>query len=775
MTHLIYDPLIQALGSTVLHSFWQATLLAILLWLVSRSAKLSAAHRYWLGMGALASQLFISLATLKSLYVPASKAVFTEATIMTWIDDNPTPVLTNYTAGELGFDLTLLEKLYFGLALVWLLGLVFGALRLIGGHLYIRSRYRKKLLPIPVLWEEMSLSIATKLKISGDELLDKIRISARIASPAMIGLFRPLILFPLSVVNQLEPEEVEALLAHEIVHYASKDHWWNFCQSCVEILFYFNPAIHWIGKRIREEREFRCDRRVAELGIDPIVYAKSLYRVEEQRLVSTRHALAARSGSLLGRIEQLLRNTPNYYHMKPGLLLFLLLLVGTLFSSKAVLPDLLKGSESELESPALVDDLDYQGSNVDAPTIMRDTIDPNRTTTTRTRSTTRSMMSTTRNGEDIELEKVNGRITKFKINGKTIPPSEYEEHTQLLNELDNIPKPPAPPAPPAPPIRPGFPTPPAPPAPPAPPVPGDGDRFGYRIERYESSDFPGERFEFNINEDRMLFNLPGTDSIFNLDFSELQNLARHRGMLDEDGELLPEYEMEMEKIADEWAESLFRLRDEVSELDKSLFRMSIETDDDEETFRLRMQTEDGEYDVLDLSGGGEFPLRFQWQDEDGETHNLGDYLRGSIFGEGSFDLDWTDENGDTTYNDRGEITGFVDRNNDRRVTITRDKDMESLRDDRTADLFARVDRDDNRPHKISSARFLRLVKDFQRRGLIEGGKIDRFQINEKRMKINGKKVSSSVFNRFAREYAANNRIEWSELNEFDISYEKGDF
>ncbi len=69
MTHLIYDPLVQALGSTVLHSFWQATLLAIVLWLISRRSGFSATRRYWLGMGALAAQLLISLATLKSEYI----------------------------------------------------------------------------------------------------------------------------------------------------------------------------------------------------------------------------------------------------------------------------------------------------------------------------------------------------------------------------------------------------------------------------------------------------------------------------------------------------------------------------------------------------------------------------------------------------------------------------------------------------------------------------------------------------------------------------------
>jgi beta-lactamase regulating signal transducer with metallopeptidase domain len=736
MIHFVYDPMIQALGTTVLHSFWQATLLALVLWLLSRNSSLSASKRYWLGMGALGVQLLASLATLAFNYEPPGKGNEGVVTVFNWVEGFDQPTVSSFSTAALDFDLTLLEKIYFGLALVWLLGLVFGSLRLIGGHLYVRARFRKQLLPIPEKWEKMAHALAGQLKINGEDVLDRIRLTTRVSSPLMIGLLRPLILFPFSMVNQLDPEEVEALLAHELSHYAAKDHWWNFAQSCVEILFYFNPAVHWIGKRIREEREFRCDYHVSELGIDPIIYATSLYRIEEQRLVAAQHALSARPGSLLSRIERLLRNTPNYYHMKPGLLLFLLLLVGTLFSSRPSLPELFP--EILLENKLTAEELTATAAQSGEIASLSDTIKP--------RSESRQVIVMQRNGEEVELEKINGKISRLQIDGRVIPPSEYGNHTALVRELENVPPPPAPPTPPVPPTPGAVPTPPVPPTPPAPPRPG-------------SSDFFGQEFEMDINEDRMIFNIPGTDSVFNMDFQELGNLSwlgEVFSRIDADGELSREDEMAIEAAAEEWKDNLFVMRKDLKKMGddmKSLFNMKFQTDEEEGSFRILMSTEDGEREVFEMYGNEEQPFHMEWTDEDGAVHRLAEVME-------EIELDGIQERFEDAR--ARENRAIIIDGNARALA-----EMNELRDIEASALFGSARREGG-VHKISAQKFISLAKEFQRRGLIDGSKVSSIDINSKKMKINGKKVSSELFDRYVREYESRHNIGWLELGKFNI-------
>jgi hypothetical protein len=74
------------------------------------------------------------------------------------------------------------------------------------------------------------------------------------------------------------------------------------------------------------------------------------------------------------------------------------------------------------------------------------------------------------NGEKTEFTLEDGKIIELKVNGKMIPEEEFENYEDLVDEMiTNIPPPPVPPAPPTPPTPPSAPVPPTPPAPPAAP------------------------------------------------------------------------------------------------------------------------------------------------------------------------------------------------------------------------------------------------------------------------------------------------------------------
>ncbi|MEM9259196.1 MAG: hypothetical protein AAGA62_06080, partial [Bacteroidota bacterium] len=78
---LLTNNLIEGLGWTILHSLWQAVLLAGVLWLASRAIA-SARKRYWLAYGTLLAQLLVSLATFCWLYEPAVTVVTPSAEVL---------------------------------------------------------------------------------------------------------------------------------------------------------------------------------------------------------------------------------------------------------------------------------------------------------------------------------------------------------------------------------------------------------------------------------------------------------------------------------------------------------------------------------------------------------------------------------------------------------------------------------------------------------------------------------------------------------------------
>jgi uncharacterized protein (TIGR03435 family) len=101
--------------------------------------------------------------------------------------------------------------------------------------------------------------------------------------------------------------QVEAILAHELAHIRRHDYLVNLLQTLAETLFFYHPAIWWLSARIREEREHCCDDVAVEVCGDPVGYAEALTELETWRTGSANLAPAATGGSLVSRIQRILR------------------------------------------------------------------------------------------------------------------------------------------------------------------------------------------------------------------------------------------------------------------------------------------------------------------------------------------------------------------------------------------------------------------------------------------------------------------------------------
>jgi hypothetical protein len=142
----------------------------------------------------------------------------------------------------------------------------------------------------------------------------ELRVSGRISGPLAMGIFRSLILLPVSTLTALNAEQLEVVLAHELAHIRRADYLWNMLQSMIETLFFFHPAVWWVSNKLREQRELCCDDVALACCSDPLVYATALLRLEEQRSSRLHLAMALdghqTTSGLRARIVRILGEAP---------------------------------------------------------------------------------------------------------------------------------------------------------------------------------------------------------------------------------------------------------------------------------------------------------------------------------------------------------------------------------------------------------------------------------------------------------------------------------
>ena len=223
------------------------------------------------------------------------------------------------------------------MAQVWLLGVVLMVVRQFGGWRALRRIEHAPWAPLPAPWQQRFDVLRHAMGVSREV---GVRMAGHVASPFTAHVLRPLVWLPLALLTQLPREQVEALLAHELAHIRRLDWCWNTIQCAIESVLFHHPAMWWLSRRIREEREHACDDLAVAVCGDPVVLAEALAGL--QRHGATRSAptlaLAAQGGFLMRRITHLLSATPSRPNWRwPGVLL-LLLCSGTLLAMQVVPP-----------------------------------------------------------------------------------------------------------------------------------------------------------------------------------------------------------------------------------------------------------------------------------------------------------------------------------------------------------------------------------------------------------------------------------------------------
>lgn len=123
--------------------------------------------------------------------------------------------------------------------------------------------------------------------------------STQVLMPLAIGLTQPVIVVPETLSEHLTGEEFEQVLLHELAHVRRRDDWTNLFQKVAESVFFFMPAVLWVGRRLNLEREVACDEWVIAATGEGRPYALCLTKLAELAMSGRGHALA--SAAAVGR------------------------------------------------------------------------------------------------------------------------------------------------------------------------------------------------------------------------------------------------------------------------------------------------------------------------------------------------------------------------------------------------------------------------------------------------------------------------------------------
>ncbi len=275
---------------------WQSTLFAAavgLLHLAFRNNR--AGVRYWLWFSASLKFLapFTLLMTLGShlTWAPAATRIATEVTapsvpltivqISRPFPDTPRPAPSPRRTRN-----------WVGIAIFGVWGFGFTAIALIRFRGWLRVR--------------AALRASTRMDIAGNL---EVRFSPGLLEPGVVGWLHPVLLVPEGIGERLAPAQWEAVLAHERCHVRRRDNLWASIHMVVEAIFWFHPAVWWIGARLLEERERACDEEVLSLGGEPRVYADGILNLCKLYAESPLACVSGVTGSnLKKRIEVIMAN-----------------------------------------------------------------------------------------------------------------------------------------------------------------------------------------------------------------------------------------------------------------------------------------------------------------------------------------------------------------------------------------------------------------------------------------------------------------------------------
>jgi len=303
MIHLapwITPDLLRPLGLALLHFLWQGAALAALAAVALTLAR-TASTRYVLGVIILAAMVVAPAITFFIVrdQPPQPPANFAASHVGAPGAPSPSAILANAHATQ---PLPAPAKSYLFLVEAWFFGVLLLSLRMAGGVVALERLRRRNSTPLSAGLLHRCLALQRRMGLARFiQYCESIHLEA----PSVIGWIRPVVLLPVSALTGLSEAQLTAVVAHELAHIRRHDAIVNLFQIAVESLLFYHPAVWWISKRIRAERENCCDDAAIAVCGSPLEFARALTLMEEWRATPAL-AMAANRAPLADRIRRLL-------------------------------------------------------------------------------------------------------------------------------------------------------------------------------------------------------------------------------------------------------------------------------------------------------------------------------------------------------------------------------------------------------------------------------------------------------------------------------------
>ena len=188
------------------------------------------------------------------------------------------------------------------LVYAWLAGVSIFLVRFAGGLWYVNRLKTHNVSMAPAMANKYLQKWAVQFP-----MLRKVKVleSAKVNAPLVAGIFKPVILFPIGMISQLHPSQVEAILAHEIAHILRSDMLTQTLCSLAKALLFYHPAMWWMQRSLSEEREFACDEFAINLTANPPALAKALANVKAWESNELIMAFQNKQHYLINRISRI--------------------------------------------------------------------------------------------------------------------------------------------------------------------------------------------------------------------------------------------------------------------------------------------------------------------------------------------------------------------------------------------------------------------------------------------------------------------------------------
>ena len=405
--------IINALVRTLLHSVWQFALIALLMsFLLKRYAASGPEKRYFIALSSLLMAFFTGVGTFL-YYTNLSASVDTNTFIQTiqW-SENGSLAANGFSDGLFLW----IERNQHFIFYFWISGVILFSIRFIFAALY--AEFLSSTI-MPVYCQDTYKAfkkVTIHYSIHGNI---KIGASGYVKSPLILGFVKPMILFPVSLINQLNIQETEAILAHELAHFVRKDLYVNVVQNLIEVFLFYHPAIWWISANIKLERESCCDDMATQYLGDKLLYAKTLLKIQEMSQKHTPPALAMyfsnKESFFSNRIKRILNMTQTRNYLKEKIFTSMLLIVIMMMATKNLSGTSEKNQE---DSSQANQNIIISQNGIDSIPYKKESV----------------RIQKKSNDKDYKIAIEDGKITELEVDGKKIDEKDFDKYEDIIAE-----------------------------------------------------------------------------------------------------------------------------------------------------------------------------------------------------------------------------------------------------------------------------------------------------------------------------------------------------